>query len=68
VAIRSALRLGPSFDRSRVVRRIHALIESSIPTADSIEPPIAGGRPPGDIPTSDTSDKVARLDQNRTHG
>ena len=52
--------------------------ESDDPTANSIEPPAAGGKPAGDAaptdtptpaPTEDQGDKVARLDQRRArHG
>jgi hypothetical protein len=53
---------------------------SNDPTADSIEPPVAGGKPAGDTPTDPApapsddlgdagSDKIARLDQRRArHG
>jgi hypothetical protein len=49
------------------VRREEGWPASTDPTADSIEPPVAGGRAPGDIPAGDTppSDKIARLDQHR---
>jgi hypothetical protein len=39
---------------------------SSDPTANSIEPPISGGKPAGDgAPADDNAGKVARLDQHR---
>jgi len=48
---------------------------SSGPTADSIEPPVAGGKPAegsseaASQPNDDEAGKVARLDQHRTrHG
>jgi len=44
------------------VRREEGWPASNDPTADSIEPPVAGGRAAGDPPPSD---KNARLDERR---
>ena len=47
-------------------RREEGWPASTAPTADSIEPPVAGGHAPGDGPTdTPAGDKIARFDERR---
>jgi hypothetical protein len=47
-------------------RREESWPASTDPTADSIEPPVAGGRAPGDGPTdTPAGDRIARFDERR---